>query len=121
MGDAGQEENGRAREPVPNWESLGPGCPAVAMSAKSPGPSQRTREGQGTRFCVVKSLGHPADSQLHEDRSHREEVGLKCIHVGTHKNSITVLGFYLHDLSVLQPSLATQGCNLRVGQEIPTT
>jgi len=38
----------------------GPVCPAAAMSAKSAALSQRTREGQGTRFCVVKAWASPA-------------------------------------------------------------
>jgi hypothetical protein len=32
---------------------------ATAMSAKSPAPSQGTREGQGTRFCMVKAWPAP--------------------------------------------------------------
>ena len=60
----GQQESRRAAHAVPNWES---GCglphlacirsPAVAMSAKSPALSHRTRQGQGTRFLwVVKHV-----------------------------------------------------------------
>jgi antitoxin FitA len=61
----GQQESRRAADPRSKlgiwlWSSH-LACirsPAVAMSTKSPALSQRTREGQGTRFCVGKDARH---------------------------------------------------------------
>jgi len=40
------------------WATL---CDAAEISAKSPALSQRTREGQGTRFCVMKAWASAHD------------------------------------------------------------
>jgi len=56
-GGRGETLSGRETAPLKPKNGLS-GLPA-AMSAKSPALSQRTREGQGTRFLCVESKGQP--------------------------------------------------------------
>jgi len=83
-------KRGLAEDPAPNGNFGGQrvvvsslACirlSAVAMSAKSPALSQRTREGQGTRFlCVAKAWASPPATKLRSSLSACCRVLEKCL------------------------------------------